>query len=187
MVFCESTQENLANTRTLFLRLVAISYCIAFMSLYPQVKGLYGTDGILPVSTQVEGYTGSWEELTKTPNLLWVGSLIGLSADLWIEVLCLLGSLLGLVASLIPTFGNKLIFIFLWLAYFSIYSVGQTFLWFQWDILLLETGFLAILAAPLSAKSFWKPKPRDHICMMLVRWFFFRTINISYQIIRKYN
>jgi hypothetical protein len=31
--------------------------------------------------------------------------------------------------------------------------VGQTFLSFQWDILLLETGFLAIFVAPLFSRS----------------------------------
>ena len=34
-----------------------------------------------------------------------------------------------------------------WLCYLSVYIVGQSFLSFQWDILLLEVGFLAIFAA----------------------------------------
>ena len=41
----------------------------------------------------------------------------------------------------------------LWMFYLSLVSVGQSFLSFQWDALLLETGFLAIFfrAAPDSA------------------------------------
>ena len=37
---------------------------------------------------------------------------------------------------------------FCFLAYLSFYGVGQTFLSFQWDILLLEAGCLAFLWAP---------------------------------------
>ena len=177
MVFFESSGENLANTRTLFLRIVAISYCMAFVSLYPQIRGLYSEDGVLPVSQHVHG--SSWEELSANPHLLWVAAKIGLSIDLWMEALCLLGGMLGLLASLFPALGNKATFIFLWIAYISMYSVGQTFLWFQWDILLLETGFLAILTSPFNAKKFWIPKPRDHICMMLVRWLLFRMMFAS--------
>src|SRR5260370_23767792 len=36
-----------------------------------------------------------------------------------------------------------------WLAYLSLSVVGQTFLSFQWDVLLLEAGGLAIFFAPL--------------------------------------
>ena len=177
MVFFESAKENLAKTRTLFLRIVSISYCMGFISLYTQIRGLYSADGILPVSEHVR--SSSWEELSANPHLLWVASKIGLTVDLWMEVLCLLGGIIGLLASLFPALGNKVSFIFLWLAYISMYSVGQTFLWFQWDILLLETGFLAILASPFNAKRYWKPKPRDHICMMLVRWLLFRMMFAS--------
>jgi hypothetical protein len=46
-------------------------------------------------------------------------------------------------------------FALLWFLYFSLYQVGQTFLGFQWDILLLEAGGCAIIASPLYA---WKTK-----------------------------
>jgi hypothetical protein len=39
----------------------------------------------------------------------------------------------------------------LWIGYLSLYSVARAFLSFQWDILLLETGFAAIFYAPLGA------------------------------------
>ncbi len=45
---------------------------------------------------------------------------------------------------------HKLNFLALWLCYKSLFDVGQTFLWFQWDILLLETGFLCLIVAPLT-------------------------------------
>ena len=48
MVICESG-EGLVRTRTLFLRIVSVCYAMAFISLYPQVPGLYGPNGVLPV------------------------------------------------------------------------------------------------------------------------------------------
>ena len=48
MAVCESGAD-LARTRTLFLRLVAVCFATAFVSLYPQIQGLYGPNGILPV------------------------------------------------------------------------------------------------------------------------------------------
>ena len=41
----------------------------------------------------------------------------------------------------------------MWLSYLTLVSVGQTWLSFQWDILLLETGFAAILYAPFFTLS----------------------------------
>ena len=52
-------------------------------------------------------------------------------------------------------------------------------MWFQWDILLLETGFLAILVAPTNGNSWFYPKPRDHVTMMMVRWLLFRMMFAS--------
>jgi hypothetical protein len=40
-----------------------------------------------------------------------------------------------------------------WLLYLSLYSVGQSFFSFQWDVLLLEMGFATILYAPWSLRA----------------------------------
>ena len=71
---------------------------------------------------------------------------------------------------------HKLNFLALWLCYKSLFDVGQTFLWFQWDILLLETGFLCIIVAPLT--TFQKfgmvaKKNNDCQCSAIVHMFFF--------------
>ena len=64
-----------------------------------------------------------------------------------LHLLSAAGTALALVASV--AFAPAWLYGLLWLLYLSLYSVGGVFLHFQWDILLLETGFLAILAAPL--------------------------------------
>lgn len=40
-----------------------------------------------------------------------------------------------------------MVFAALWLLYFCIYIIGETFLHFQWDILLLEAGGIAVIVA----------------------------------------
>ena len=52
-------------------------------------------------------------------------------------------------------------------------------MWFQWDILLLEVGFLSIIVAPTRGSTHSSPKARDHISLMLVRWLLFRMMFAS--------
>ena len=66
--------------------------------------------------------------------------IFGLSPDLMMDLLCLIGTAIGACAAFWPSYGNKIAFIVMWLMYQSLYQVGETFLWFQWDILLLEVS-----------------------------------------------
>jgi hypothetical protein len=51
----------LVYTKVLFLRLVSFCYVAAFVSLYLQIPGLYGPDGVLPVYVAL----GKWEKGTS--------------------------------------------------------------------------------------------------------------------------
>ena len=55
----------------------------------------------------------------------------------------------------------------LWALYWSLTTIGQEFLQFQWDALLLETGLLAILYAPWAWRSRRTTDPEPPA---LVRW-----------------
>lgn len=68
----------------------------------------------------------------------------------------------------------------LWLLYRQVYLHGGVFLGFQWDVLLLEAGALAVLASP------WGLFPRlederapVRTAMVLVRWLWFRLMFLS--------
>jgi len=63
-------------------------------------------------------------------------------------------------------------YLILWAGYLSIFSVGQTFLTFQWDILLLEVGFLAIFLA-------FADKNGKFPMILLIRWLLFRLMFAS--------
>ncbi|NIW80965.1 MAG: lipase maturation factor family protein, partial [Calditrichae bacterium] len=43
---------------------------------------------------------------------------------------------------------STILWILLWILYLSLVKAGQIFLSFQWDILLLEAGFLVIFLMP---------------------------------------
>ncbi len=129
----------------LFLRLLGAIYFCAFVSLWAQVDGLVGSRGIEPASELVAAASSAlegFERFHRLPTLYWLHPSDGM-----LQALCALGSGLAALATLL--FAPAWIYALLWLLYLSLYSIGGVFLHFQWDILLLETGFLAILAAPL--------------------------------------
>src|SRR5207237_10155534 len=65
----------------------------------------------------------------------------------------------------------------LWIIDLSLTTIGRDFLGFQWDNLLLETGFLAIFFAPL---RLWPKLSREMrpspVMLWLLRWLLFRLI-----------
>jgi len=140
---------------TLFPRLLGIIYLIAFTSLLVQLRGLYGAQGILPIAAYTAGLrrhfgARAWR---LYPSLFWLDArdpvLLGAAgAGVALSLLLLAG---------IAVFPALLL---LWLLYLSFTSLGQDFLSFQWDALLLEAGFMTIFlpladpAAPIVAFAY---------------------------------
>jgi predicted DCC family thiol-disulfide oxidoreductase YuxK len=131
-------------SRRWFIRLLGAIYLIAFVSLWLQVDGLVGDQGILPIGQHLQL---AREQLGANapfllPTLCWIDS-----SNAFLHFLCGAGALISilLMAGLAPVLSLVLLFVL----YLSLTIAGQTFLSFQWDILLLETGFLAIFFAPV--------------------------------------
>uniref|UniRef100_A0A8C8EXF5 Lipase maturation factor n=1 Tax=Oncorhynchus tshawytscha TaxID=74940 RepID=A0A8C8EXF5_ONCTS len=142
--------------------------------------GLYGNEGVLPVrlvEPRVDGSRPVLEQIHAHPSLLWLGPRLGLDLDAQqaMELLCLAGALLALGAALLEPLRDSLVFFCLWALYLSLCQVGQDFLRFQWDSLLLEAGFLTVLVAPLNLLR-WRSAFRQHdaVTFWLVRWLLFR-------------
>lgn len=164
-------------TSWMFLRLLGFIYLIAFVSLGTQILGLVGKNGILPIQQYLQlvrdnvGAERYWE----LPTLAWLNS-----GDGFLELLCWGGAALSLM--LILGIAQRVAALLLWMFYLSIFYIGQTFLSFQWDILLLETGFLAIFLAPwqvlprISRKSSPSPAVIWLFRLLLVRLMFFSGI-----------
>src|SRR3984893_8796589 len=126
-----------------FLRAVGLIFLIAFVSLWVQIDGLIGANGITPVREFLPAAHAQLggRALSILPTLCWLNS-----SDGFLHFLC--GG--GVVLSLLLIFGiaPALSLVGLVALYLSLTIAGQTFLSFQWDILLLETGFLSIFLAP---------------------------------------
>jgi predicted DCC family thiol-disulfide oxidoreductase YuxK len=135
--------------RRWFLRALGVIYLIAFVSLWVQVDGLIGSNGMSPVNQflpAVHEQLGG-RAYSLLPTLCWFNS-----SNAFLHFLCAGGvvSSLLLIAGLAPVVSLIALFVF----YLSLTIAGQAFLSFQWDILLLETGFLGIFFAP------WQIRPK---------------------------
>ena len=132
-----------------FLRALGLTYLIAFLSLWVQVDGLIGSNGVSPLNQFLPAARAQLgqDAYALLPTLCWFNS-----SDAFLHFLC--GA--GVVISLLLIFGiapaPSLVALFAF--YLSLSMAGQIFLSFQWDVLLLETGFLAIFFAP------WRLWPR---------------------------
>jgi predicted DCC family thiol-disulfide oxidoreductase YuxK len=160
-----------------FLRALGLVYLIAFVSLWIQIDGLVGSNGILPISDHLSlargeiGYKAVW----ILPTLCWFNS-----SNSFLHLLCGGGVLFSflLICRIAPAISLGVLFVF----YLSLSVAGQAFLSFQWDILLLETGFLAIFFVP------WQLWPRpataaiqpvSPVAMFLLKFLLFKLMFMS--------
>jgi hypothetical protein len=156
-------------TGFVLLRLLGLVYTLAFLSLSNQLGPLIGSDGLLPASlflAKTARYFGdSATAWARMPTLFWFDA-----SDATLQALCHLGLLL----SVLLLFGIANIFqlIALWGIYLSFNQVGQLFYGYGWEIMLLESGFLAIFLAPLGSRQ----APSPAALMWLYRWVLFRVI-----------
>ena len=162
-------------SRWVFLRLLGLTYLLAFVSLGTQVTGLVGAEGILPVSDYLDRLQDTYgaDAYRRYPTLLWISS-----TDTTLTAVCWLGTLVSVM--LIFGFAPVAGLVVLWISYLSLSIGGQAFLGFQWDTLLLETGFLACFYAPnglrprLTTEAAPTPGAR-----WLVWWLLFRLMFLS--------
>jgi hypothetical protein len=126
------------------LRLLALTYLAAFASLWVQVEGLVGPQGIAPAERLLDSVAERFgaDRFSVLPTLAW---WTGASAGA-LQALCAAGVAASLL--LLAGVASGPAALCAWALYLSLLSVGGPFLSFQWDTLLLETGFAALLLAP---------------------------------------
>jgi predicted DCC family thiol-disulfide oxidoreductase YuxK len=123
-----------------YVRGIALVYVLAFLSLLPQIRALAGSDGILPLAPYLEAARADLgrEAYVRLPTLFWLraddAALVGACAA---GALAALSALAGRFVT--PALAGA------FAIYLSLVYAGQTFMSFQWDLLLLEAGFLACL------------------------------------------
>ncbi len=161
--------------RRWFLRALGLIYLIAFISLWVQVEGLIGSNGISPVN---QFLPAAHEQLGRHayslfPTLCWFNS-----SDAFLHFLCGGGVVLSLllIAGIVPVISLIALFVF----YLSLTIAGQAFLSFQWDILLLETGFLSIFFVPWQLWPKRGPElPISRAALFLLKLLLFKLMVMS--------
>jgi hypothetical protein len=162
-------------TRRLFLALLGAVYLSAFVSLWLQIDGLLGEQGIAPAvrmleeTAEIAGGASPW----RIPTLLWLWP-----SDAGLHALCALG--VGAAALLAAGVAPRAAAAAAWLLYLSLVSVGDIFLRYQWDALLLEAGFLAIWLAPARlARTAAAAAPVEPLALFLLRFLLFKLMFLS--------
>lgn len=170
----------IARVKNLFLKGVLGVYIAAFASLYVQVQVLFGDNGVVPVKDfLVSGKFGKVKNSLDSFNLVLLAPLFKLDYGTFIELLCLLAIVVAFVGLLTRRVSTTLPFIFLWYIYYSIVQVGQGFMTFHSDLLLLEVGFLSIFLAAVLPQSRGQQANHDHLTFFLVRWMVFKYFVID--------
>ncbi len=149
-------------TQWIFLRLLAITYAVAFASLGVQITGLIGANGILPLHDYLGAAARAFgaTRFFAVPSVFWWNS-----SDEVLRGVCWAGVAFSAVlfAGKLP----RLMLVFQFVLYLSLCASGQDFLTFQWDALLLEASFLAIFLG------------RSRSVVWLFRWLVFRLYFLS--------
>lgn len=162
---------SIARIKNYFLKGVLSIYIVAFTSLYLQVQSLFGDNGIVPLRDFMAGNNRKPYELQ---SIIALAPKIGLGYGEFVELLCLLSVFIALASLLFRKLSNALTFGLLWYIYYSVCLVGQGFMSFHSDLLLLEVGFITILLAPLLPTSRVTQADHDHLTFFLVKWLTFR-------------
>jgi predicted DCC family thiol-disulfide oxidoreductase YuxK len=147
----------------LFLRVLGLIYLAAFVSFGLQVTGLIGSQGILPLQEDLQGLVAEYgsDAYWLFPSVFWLDA-----GDTTLQAVCLAGAVAALL--LVGNILTRLMLPLLFVLYLSLVYAGQVFMSFQWDFLLLETGFLAIFLPYGSVIILW-----------LLHWVLFRLRFLS--------
>ncbi|MCB9663445.1 MAG: lipase maturation factor family protein [Alphaproteobacteria bacterium] len=180
------------SVRRLFLTGLGVVQLIAFLSLWVQLDGLVGPRGILPAHDWLRAIEGTlvgrkelppvpdgagmieaarlhlsnaWTRVQHAPTLGWFLPRTGMHLLAGAGVLASLAVIAGRLV------GPALLVV--WASYLSLSVLGQAFLSFQWDVLLIEVSFAAMLVAPWG----WREgRAAPEAGWWLLRWILFRLV-----------
>lgn len=148
--------------RLLFQRALAVLYLLAFLGSALQFRALLGERGILPISRFV-----AQVPFRRAPSLFHlVSSDRAFAVVAWTGVAVSAALLVG-VGDVLPLGACMALWAVPWVLHLSIANVGQRWYAFGWEMLLLETGFLAIFLGPADVAP-------PLLVLLLLRWLLFR-------------
>lgn len=150
---------------SLFCRGIGLIYLVALVSWWLQAGLLIGENGLVPIQPLLDFLDQRWETTGQgsrwnVPTLFWLTG----GSDAAIHGLFIFGVVLAILV--VAGLGQGPALIGLFVIYLSFVNTGDIFLRYQWDILLLEAGFLAIF---LSSWRWWE-KFREPPRLTIRRW-----------------
>jgi hypothetical protein len=162
-----STSHFLA--RWLFLRSLGLVYFSAFFALLVQVRGLIGTQGILPAADYLHAIsTLGILRVWYVPTLLWLSS-----SDTMLMAICWTGLITSLI--LVANVWPRAMLFICFCCFLSFVSAAQDFSGYQSDGMLLEAGFLSLFLAPSGFyPGLGTRQPPARAAMFLLLWEWFR-------------
>ncbi|MBI5245702.1 MAG: lipase maturation factor family protein [Elusimicrobia bacterium] len=138
----------IARTTRLALAGIGLCYLLAFTSLGFQLRGLIGSNGVMPAAAWLDaaraqlGASRYW----LIPTVAWFSaSDAALAAYAWLGALASLGLIFGVAT-------GPCAFV-CWALYLSLSAIGADFMSFQWDVLLLEAGLIACVLGSWSLSA----------------------------------
>jgi hypothetical protein len=157
--------------RWLFLRALGGIYFSAFFSLFFQIRGLIGPEGILAANEYLQAVAHSFGPVRGVwfaPTLLWLAS-----GNHMLTAVCWAGmaASLLLMLNLWPRGALAICFI----CFLSFVSAAQDFSNYQSDGMLLEAGFISLILAPAGFRpGFGRESPPSRASLLLLQWEWFR-------------
>lgn len=156
--------------RWIFLRFLGLIYFSAFFSLFFQIRGLIGPNGILPATQYLQAVAAQLgtARFWFAPTLLWLSS-----DSHMLMALCWVGMFASLliVANIWPRATLAICFI----CFLSFVSAAGDFSGYQSDGMLLEAGFISLFLVPGGFRPGWGEATRSsRASWLLLQWEWFR-------------
>ena len=166
---CENSasQFSYIRARTIFTNCLSLIYFIAFASLFVEIDGLLGPQGLHPANQflkDAKAQLPAYERLWLIPSVFWLSS-----SSLSLVTCTAFGALTSL--AILYHRSQRVALMLCWVLYLSVVAVGGPFFQFQWDSLLLETGFIAIFLPATRQRN-----RESSSSLFLLHWLAFRLM-----------
>lgn len=153
--------------RWLFLRALGLIYFSAFYSLFFQIRGLIGPNGILPAGGYLQAVARSAMAHARfwyVPSLMWISS-----GSRMLMLLCWAGMIASIL--LVVNVWPRLMLVVSFICFVSFVSAAQDFSSYQSDGMLLEAGFVCLFFAPPGLlPGLGSKHPPSRASLFLLQW-----------------
>nr|CDS31750.1 lipase maturation factor [Hymenolepis microstoma] len=151
---------------------ISFVFFLAFGSLYIQLPGLIGDDGVAPARLLNLNIPKTLDDfLLGIPSIVRYRSSLQLSEYHATEFLVVFGMVLAFLSTVVSAFCNSLTMLLQWVLYVSVVMVCPGLTDWKWTSLLIESGFLCFLYLFTLRRN---SKSATVVSLWLFKWLLFR-------------